>query len=188
MTEQNQQQQQNNQQQNQEPNGGKPGEAKSAAPSTWDEALKGLPEDMQTLYSTHISGLRNTVQATRQERDELARQIKELLPKAEKGSELEKSLTEFSTKLAQSEQRAAFYEEAGRPEIGCRNPKAAFLLAQADNLFDRKGNPDWAAIKAEAPELFGAPSVTSNAGDGTSKKPTGQMTMNELIRRAAGRG
>ena len=64
-------------------------------------------------------------------------------------------LSEMSTRAEQAEQRAAFYEEAGRPEIGCSNPKAAYLIAASEGLFTKRGDPDWPAIKAAAPELFG---------------------------------
>jgi hypothetical protein len=157
-----------------------------ATPESWEKYLEGQPEPIKALYAAHTTGLQNAVRATRGERDELARQLKELLPKAEKGSELEKSLSEFSNKLEAAERRAAFVEEAVKPEIGCRNPKAAFLLAQADNLFDRKGQPDWNAIKAAAPELFGKLSANGNAGAGTQDPPA-KTGMNEFIRRSAGR-
>ena len=155
-------------------------------PANFDEWIGKQPEDVKALYTQHVTGLQNTVKATRDERDALRTQLKDLLPKAEKGSELEKSLTESLGKLELAERRAAFVEDAIKPEIGCRNPKAAFLLAQADNLFDRRGSPDWAAIKAAAPELFGAPKVNANAGDGTDKQPP-KADMNQYIRHMAGR-
>lgn len=174
----NQNNQQNNQQDNQQQASEKP-----ASFETW---LEKQPDDVKSLYQSHVTGLQNTVKATRDERDALKQQIKDLLPKAEKGSELEKSLTDFSTKLEVAERRATFVEEAIKPEIGCRNPKAAYAIAFADNLFDRRGNPDWTAIKAAAPELFGSPSVNGNAGAGTNQQPP-KGGMNEFIRRAAGR-
>jgi len=157
-----------------------------ATPESWDAWLQAQPDTVKSLYQTHTAGLQNTVKATRQERDDLARQIKDLLPKAEKGSELEKSLTEFSQKLDAAEKRAQFVEEAVKPEIGCRNPKAAYVLAAAENLFTRSGAPDWNAIKAAAPELFGTPSTPGNAGNGTDK-PAPKAGMNEYIRHMAGR-
>lgn len=158
-----------------------------AAPANWDEWLKAQPENVRDLYTQHVTGLRNTVQATRQERDDLARQIRDLTSKAEKGSELEKSLNDITTRLEAAERRAAFLEDATKPETGCRNPRAAFALATAEGLFDRKGAPDWAAIKAAAPELFGAASVNANAGSGTQNPPSAKNTMDSWIRRSAGR-
>ena len=57
-----------------------------------------------------------------------------------------------------------FYEEVSWPEIGCTNPTLAFLVATGDELFDRKGNPNWEAIKAAAPELFRKAGVGSADG------------------------
>lgn len=43
-------------------------------PRTWDVVIAALPEVDRALYEQHTTGLRNTVQATRQERD--ARSLK----------------------------------------------------------------------------------------------------------------
>ena len=161
-------------------------EPASGTPASFDEWIGKQPAEVQALYTAHTTGLHNTVKATRDERDTLAKQIKDLLPKAEKGSELERTLTDLSGKLEASERRAQFVEEAIKPEIGCRNPKAAYALALSDNLFDRKGQPDWQSIKQAAPELFGAAGVNANAGNGTQNQPV-KTGMNEFIRRAAGR-
>lgn len=162
-------------------------QVQSETPATWDEWLNAQPDTVKGLYTSHVTGLKNTVAATRQERDELAKQVKELLPTVEKGSKAEAALQELSSKLEAAERRAAFLEDATKPETGCRNPRAAFALATAEGLFDRKGAPDWAAIKAAAPELFGAASVNANAGSGTQNPPSAKNTMDSWIRRSAGR-
>jgi predicted ATP-dependent protease len=123
----------------------------------------------------------------RTERNDLTKQIDEFKKKAEKGSELEKSLTEFSARLEIAEKRASFFEDAVRPGIDCRNPKVAYALAVTDNLFDRKGSPDWTALKEAAPELFGKVTPPANAGTGTGNPPKNN-DMNAFIRTAAGRG
>lgn len=160
----------------------------SATPESWEQYLESQPEPVKALYAQHVNGLQNAVKATRQERDDLAKQVKDLLPKVEKGSELEKSLNEFTSKLEVAERRAVFAEEAARPEIGCTNPKLAWTLAQADGLFDRKGMPDWNAIKTAAPELFRKPAASGNAGAGTGNNPAPGATMDQIIRGAIGRG
>lgn len=178
------------QQQTQDPNltnNSQQTQVQSETPATWDEWLNAQPESVKGLYTSHVTGLKNTVNATRQERDELAKQVKELLPTVEKGSKAEAALQELSSKLEAAERKGVFLEEATKPEIGCRNPKAAYALAMADQLFDRRGAPDWAAIKAAAPELFGQPQVNANAGTGTGGKPP-QSDMDTWIRRASGRG
>ena len=154
---------------------------------TWDDILKTLPEEQQKLYTDYTSGLHNSVKATRDERDDLKNQVEEALKKAEKGSELEKSLTETLSKLDKAERRANFAEQAIQPEIGCRNVRAAFATAQADDLFRKNGDPDWDAIKKAAPELFGPVIPDGDAGKGTEKDAHQTADMNVAIRRMAGR-
>lgn len=163
---------------NSQPNQAQQGET----PATWDAWLNTQPEQVKTLYASHVTGLQNAVRATRQERDELAKQIKDLLPNVEKGSKAEAALMDLQGRLEAAERKNAFLEESAKPEIGCRNPKAAYALAMADGLFTRNGSPDWTAIKAAAPELFGAPSVNANAGVGTGNPPPAKITMNDFIR------
>ena len=160
--------------------------AAGETPATWENWIETQPDDVKALYQAHTTGLHNAVKATREERDAIRRQLEEVLPKAEKGSELERSLTENITRLEQAERRANFLESAVSPEIGCRNPRAAWAIANSENLFDRKGQPDWNAIKATAPELFGQAPAAAHAGNGTSNPPA-KSGMNEYIRRAAGR-
>jgi hypothetical protein len=166
--------------------GGNKGDA-GASNETFEAWVEKQPETVKKLYDTHITGLKNTVKATREERDGLSNQLKELLPKAEKGSELEKSLLDLQSKLNASDKRANFAEEATKPEIGCSNPKAAFALANAEDLFDKRGNPDWDAIKKMAPELFGKFLPDGNAGSGSQNSGTGTQSMDDLIRIKAGR-
>ncbi len=159
------------------------------AARTWETILATLPDEDRALYEQHTAGLRNTVQATRQERDTLKARV-DALVSALDGKEpaaVKQQLTELQTELATANLRATFYEEAGKPEIGCRNAKLAFMVAQAEKLFDRRGNPDWPAIRAAAPELFGPAVPPGNAGHGTGSAPPGRISMNEYIRQRAGR-
>lgn len=177
------------QQGNQQP-GGQPG-SQQAAPLQFDEWIQAQPPEVRAAYEQHTTGLRNTVQATRQERDDLSAQLGKLttaLGKKDAG-EAQRLVEQMTQDLEAANRRAAFAEEAGRPEIGCRNAKAAYALAMAENLFDRRGNPDWNALKQAAPELFGAAAgaTRSNAGAGTSSQPAAGGGMNEFIRKAAGR-
>ena len=121
------------------------------------------------------------------ERNDFSQQIKELAKKVEKGSELEKSLAEISAQLEETEKRASFLEQAILPSVQCRNPRAAWVIAQNEGHFDKAGRPNWDAIKAEAPELFGVVSANANAGAGTGNPPPKTQDMNAFIRAAAGR-
>lgn len=155
---------------------------------SFEAFLEKQPDAVKELYNAHTTGLKNSVSAARKERDDLSRQVKELLKGAEKGSDLERQLTEFQAKLDSAEKRANFAEAAILPEIGCTNVKAAFLIAQADELFKRDGSPDWEAIKRAAPELFKkAGQAGGSAGAGTSNSAP-KEDMNSIIRKMAGRG
>lgn len=157
-------------------------------PFDFDAWLGEQPEQVRKGYEGHTAKLQSALASEREQRKEVARQLKELTGKAEKGSEAEKTLGEMSSKLELAEQRAAFFEESNKPEIGCTNPKAAFLVAKAEGLFTKRGDPDWPAIKAAAPELFAsrkAPPGHAGSGNGSQPPPTGGM--NAYIRAAAGR-
>ena len=158
-------------------------------PQTWDAFVAALPAETRALYDQSVTGLRNTVQATRQERDTLKARVDALVGALD-GKEptaVKQQLTELQTELVTANQRAAFYEDAGRAEIGCRNPKLAFMVAQSEQLFDRRGNPDWTAIRTAAPELFGPVVPQGNAGAGTGNPPAAKQSINDRIRQAAGR-
>jgi len=162
-------------------------ETADAMPASFEEYLETQPEPIKALYNAHSEALLNTVRATRSERDDMAKKIKDLTKGMAEGSEAKVQLEAMSAQLEKTEKRAAFLEDAMKPELQCRNAKAAWLLAEAGNLFDRKGLPDWQAIRAEAPELFGAPVANANAGNGTGTPPAPQKNMNDYIRRASGR-
>lgn len=171
-------------------NGQTPGSAtppgQSEPPPTFDAWLGSQDETVKGLIGGRFQNLESALTTERQERGNLAKQVKDLAAKAEKGSELEKQLTTMQNALQVAERRAAFNEDASRPEVGCSNPKAAYALAVADDLFDRQGRPDWNAIKQVAPELFRKPGP-GNSDGGAGNGNTPHLTMNDIIRRAAGR-
>ncbi|OGO13260.1 MAG: hypothetical protein A2Y53_06965 [Chloroflexi bacterium RBG_16_47_49] len=170
---------------NEDKNLNKDGGAESNQPENFEVWLQAQPENIKQLYETHVTGLKNTVAATRTERDDFKKQLGTLAKAAEKGSETEKLLQEALGKIDVAERRATFMEEAIRPEIGCKNPRTAYALATAEELFGKNGSPDWTQIKAAAPELFGAGNAKGKAGAGTGEElKTGDM--NAYIRKAAG--
>ena len=165
------------------------GQGGDSGSRTWDAVVAALPEADRALYEQHTTGLRNTVQATRQERDALQQQLGELTKALGKNDpEAAKALlAQMATELDTSRRRGDFLETAMRPEIGCSNPGAAFAIAQSQGLFDARGNPNWDAIKQAVPELFRKPIPAGNAGAGTGSPPAGKVGMNDWIRQAAGR-
>lgn len=165
-----------------------PPENEGAKPLDFDEWINGQDEAIKGLISTRFQNLENTVKATRGERDGLAADIKKLAKDQKEGSEAKAALEKISAQLEATERRAAFLEEALNPAVQCKNARAAWLLADAGNLFTKRGTPDWDAIRAEAPELFGLPTARANAGNGTQTPPNPSQSMNDFIRKSAGRG
>jgi hypothetical protein len=159
----------------------------SATPASFDEWLKGQDEAVKGLVTERFKQLETTVKATRTEREALNKQLRDATKKLEEGSEARKALEDVSAKLEGAEQRAAFYEDAARPEIGCNNPKLAWLAAIEAGAIDGKGRISWDTLKSQFPELFKAKVPNANAGTGTGTPPAGRSTMNDFIRRAAGK-
>lgn len=155
----------------------------------FDAWLAGLPEDQQktikALFDAKVQKLQNAVRDTRTERDKFQKQLREAAKNAEKGSDQQAELTKLADDLQRANVRADFYEEA--PANGCRNAKAAYLIAVSGELFRKGGEPDWVAIKAAAPELFEKPASKNNAGSGTNSELPGKTTMNDWIRQQAGK-
>ena len=156
--------------------------------ASWDEYVATLKPEVKTLYETHTAGLKSALQSERQQRSELAKQIQMLSKQAAEGSDLKKSLEGMTAKLESETQRADFYEQAVRPEIGCSNPFLAFIVAREADAIDGKGRINWDTIKQQAPELFKPKSPPpASAGAGTSNPPAAKSSMNDFIRAAAGR-
>lgn len=162
----------------------------------FEQFLATVDEGVKELYNSHTAGLKKALDEEREGRrsiaeqaKQLAGQVKELMPKAEKGSELESKLGETLKQLEDAEmryletqKRAGFTEQAITPEIGCSNIKAAYAIATSENLFNDKGQADWAMLKKLAPELFKVVPVT-NAGVQTKVL---NNEINSQLRKAAG--
>lgn len=158
------------------------------AAATFEDFYGKLSEADKKLIDGHVSGLNSALKSERDQAKSLLDQLRDAQKKAEKGSEAEKQLAEMVKKQEIAERRIAFAEEAIKPEIGCVNIKAAFLLAQADDLFKKDGSPDWDAIKKSAPELFKtAMRAGTHGGSGTGTNSQHPVSMNEYIRSAARR-
>ena len=96
-----------------------------AKPMVFDEWIVGQEEPIKALINNRFSALENTVKATRDERDEVKKQLKDLSKAQAEGSDAKKALEETIAKLETTERKASFLEDAMRPEIQCRNAKAA---------------------------------------------------------------
>jgi hypothetical protein len=150
---------------------------------TWlaaqDEATKGLLDG-------HTKGLKGALDAERTQRKEFERQLRDAAKKLDKESETRKALEEQADKLGELEQQTAFYDAAH--VAGVTNLRLAYLAARDAGLVDGSGRCDMGRLKAVAPELFGAARMPAgNAGAGTQQPPQQKGSMNDFIRRAAGR-
>lgn len=162
--------------------------AGSPSYETFEDFLASADEPVKSLYKKHTDGLNSALEKERAGRKDLEKQLKELLPKAEKGSALElelaekvRLLEETDKKYAEVERRAKFAEEAGQPNIRCVNVKAAYALATVENMFKEDGSPMWDAIRKTAPELFKLGSTDA----GSTGKRALDNDINSALRSAA---
>lgn len=156
-------------------------------PLSFDSWINEQPDPVKSLLDGHTRGLKSALDSERDARKGLEKQLKELAAKAEKGSDLEKQLTELVNQQNAAEVRASFYEEAH--SAGIANLKLAYLVANEEKLIDQRGRVDFATMKTRYPELFvGAQKpAPGNAGSGTSTPPSGTRSMNDFIRASSGR-
>ncbi len=156
-----------------------------AVPLVYDAWFAGQSKEIQDLISGNEKGLKSALQTERDTRSTLEKELRDAASKLGKGSEAETKLLATADQLAETTRRADFYE-AG-VAAGVNNLKLAYLAAKSDDLFDKRGQPDFAALKKGYPELFGVPLKLNGAGDGTNQNlPTGKGGMNAFIRGASG--
>lgn len=171
-------------------------DSQQAAPTTepttdfdFDTWLGEQPEHVKKGYEGKTQGLHSALEKERDGRKKMSDEIKRLSGLADAGTATKTALDEMSTRLERAERQADFYREAGKGENLCSNPEAAFLVASAKDLFNKRGEPDWAAIKAAAPELFQRTKTPpGNAGSGNGSPPPVKGDMNAFIRAQTGRG
>lgn len=177
----------------------KPGEgggqppAAAAAPETWEAWLAAQPEDARKvvagLYDTHTQGLRSALESERAARRDLAKKLQEATPQLEAGSKARTELEQVSAQLTEAQRRADFFDDAAKPEVGCSNPRLAYLAAKESGAWDHRGNVNWTQLKESYPELFqpkrAATPPSANAGSGN--KPPATFDMNQALRAVAGR-
>ena len=162
-------------------------QAGGETPPTWEAILATLPEEQRALYESHTQGLQSALRTERQQRQDLAKQLREASGQLEAGSKARQDLEALQAQFEDAQRRADFATEAGGQ--GVSNVKLAYLAAQEFDLFDRRGNVQWDELKQQAPELFrqSQQPARGNAGAGTAAPPSPAADMNAFIRRAAGR-
>lgn len=164
----------------------------SETPAVTFEAWLGAQDEAtRKLYEEHTKGLKSALHGEREARKaetaDLGKKLRDATKKLEEGSEARKALEGVTAQLEAAEARAAFYEEAIKPEIRCNNPRLAFIAAQDSGAIDAKGRIGWESLKTQFPELFAQKVPAASAGAGTGTPPPAGGGMNQFIRSAAGR-
>ena len=170
-----------------------PAQGEMPKPLTWDEWHGQLSEDQRKLieskFDTDAKALKGALEKERDEAKTLAKQLKDLQGKSEKGSELEKALTDLQAQLAAATQEKQFILDA--PAKGVSNIKAAYKLAVADGLIGTKGEIDWDGLKGAYPELFvqqkpaapPAPNTNATAKSAGVEKSYGGLSLADVAKR-----
>ncbi len=147
---------------------------------TWEGVLAGLPEDAQGLFAAHVAGLKSALESERGQRRTLAGELRTATGALKEGSEAREALEGLTGKLELAERRADFVTAA--VVAGVRDVGLAWLAALELDAFDRKGEPDFVALKEAHPALFGG-AAAGNAGSGTGRGVESGEDMDTLIRR-----
>jgi len=154
----------------------------------WDAFHNSLTPEAQKLISDRDNGLKSALGKEREARDKAEKDLRDVAKDLKEGSEAQEKVLKLADEVAAESLRADFYEEAH--DEGIVNLKLAFHVVQKDELFDRKGNADFKALKKDYPELFGKRKIASGDGGegaGGDGLPREKVDMNALIRKKAGR-
>lgn len=143
------------------------------------EPVKNMLIEKQKRVSADLAAERDT-------RHKLEKQVRDLAARSEKDGETQKQLNQLADQMAIADRRADFYEQAH--SAGVTNLKLALIVAEQEDLFDKRGGVNFEVMKKSYPELFGAGRTVppGNAGAGTNRQPSAP-SMNDFIRAAAGR-
>ena len=163
------------------------GDGGTPAPLTFEDWLGQQGDDIKALLEGHTKGLKSALETERAQRSKFERELRDAAKKLEKDSDARKSLEEQADRLQVLEKQAGFYDAAHA--AGVTNLRLAYLAAQDAGLVNERGTCDFARLKADFPQLFGAEpgkGAPGNAGAGTQSPPQ-KADMNTFIRTAAGR-
>ncbi len=154
---------------------------------TWESVLGSLTEEQQALHTAHTQGLRSALASERDQRKDLAGQLRKATEGLEEGSALRTQLETATAALETATRKADFMTAAAGQ--GVRDASLAWLAALELDAFDKKGAPDFGARREAHPALFGkAAAPAGNAGAGTGGETGTGGGLNAFIRKGAGRG
>lgn len=149
---------------------------------TW---IQTQDETTKALLDKHTAGLKGALDDEKSNRKALAKQIVELSKQAEAGSALKGELDKLTATFEKTSRKATFYETA---PADVANLRLAWLAAEDAELVDKDGTANWDALRKQLPELFRKAIVPAgNGGNGAGQTGQGTQSMNDFIRRSAGR-
>jgi hypothetical protein len=171
-------------------NGNAQAQQQASETLTFDKWLEGQPDEIKDLLGDHTAGLKSALETERSERKSLSAQLKALSKNTGDGDELKTKLDELSGKVEETDSRATFFEQAH--EAGVKNLRLAYLAAKEFDIYSKRtGEWDFGKLKTLAPELFAtnqkAPVPSGNAGSGAGQSGVASPSVNNVIRRMAGR-
>ncbi len=151
-------------------------------PLTYETLYSGLDATSRDLVDGNIEGLQGALKTERDARTKAEEDLRDVADKLEKGSEAQKEVLRLADDVAANTKRADFYEDANT--AGVSNIKLAFHIATTEDMFDKRGNIDFEALKKDYPELFvnKGRKPEGGAGDGLGTELKKGDSMNAFIR------
>lgn len=169
------------------PNGETPeGGGANQASLTFDGWLGSQADEVKTLITSHVAGLKSALDSERKQRNELTKSLKDATKDMEAGTKAREALEGLTSRMEEQEAQLAFYDTA--TAAGITNLKLAWIAAREADAIDKRGNVNLETLKQAYPELFKKPvPPPGNAGAGQGNGLPGKKDMNNFIRAAAGR-
>ena len=161
--------------------GGDAGQGTPEPHAAWYEALPAEAKAQADAYfDVKAAGLKSALDSEREQRKTAQARLAEAIEKAT-GAE-KAALQKVSTDLEAANARADFFADAIEAKIA--DPRAAWAIIKEYGYFDRKGAPDFAALREHHPRLFGPDTHQANAhgGAGQGSGVGAPLTMDELMR------
>lgn len=148
-----------------------------AAPESveWDAYIAKQEAPVRAAYEAHTTGLKSALVKERESAKALAKALKD----AQTGTAEEQNakLAELTAQLGETQRRLGFVTSPEAAEV--IDADIAYTVAAAKGMFDAKGQPKWADLKAAFPAMFKqpkapqAPDINGGArGGGNGGVPT----------------
>lgn len=157
----------------------------TAAQAAWFDSL--TPADKAKAKAWHdaeTAPLANAYQSEHERRKTQSQELTAAIAKAEGAEKV--ALQAAQEKIAAADARADFRIDAIK--AGCVDDALAWLVVEAEQLYDRRGNPDLETLREKHPALFAAapPAPNARGAAGTNQPAGASFDLNAAMRKAAG--